>query len=599
MLVLSVYLLYISRSGEIYTVWGAVHPAFLPTYFATTFLLLAVAFTVGKVEHKLLFVILHSIVSHSFFIIMFPAGNVGVQQAVLGRTRLVFDNTIPYGFGGAQSGLISMIYSSLKGQNLQTAFSTISARMLGIDVYWTHLMLVPLLWGTFVPLIAFLTSKIVGLNENHSVLTGVLISLFPTSIIWGYASIPNGLSYIFFFCFMYFLLKYLQSSNARTLLLVLVFLAISALSHYLAGTIALSLLLLSFSVKTYHKEKKESPISAKLALSVAFAFCTSLMPFALAYRRLFYPLDTAFFSLNIFRETPFTEMILPLLLGGYFDFISRNAIITTLIFGLAPLVGLIGLLYILCFKKGETSEKAIYASAVFLILGSLLVVADDRIVKFFMVRVPFVEPDRLWVFRDFMVAPFAALLIGISLSLSEKKLSKLFRFMSPHSGRTRTFGSVLAYSLVFMLLSGWITMSVYYAYPRYGPLQTTTYEIEAVKFIDQTTLERYIVVADQWIILAGQMFVGINNPRAFYFSHVDPHGVTYFMQMKNNPSNETLIDAMKTNNATVAYFIIEKPRLGTEVYDQIVQQAQENGIQTYEILYHQGEEKLCIFYYKE
>jgi len=31
--------------------------------------------------------------------------------------------------------------------------------------------------------------------------------------------------------------------------------------------------------------------------------------------------------------------------------------------------------------------------------------------------------------------------------------------------------------------------------------------------------------------------------------------------MKKNPTNETMIKAMKTNNATTAYFIIEKPRL--------------------------------------
>jgi len=70
--------------------------------------------------------------------------------------------------------------------------------------------------------------------------------------------------------------------------------------------------------------------------------------------------------------------------------------------------------------------------------------------------------------------------------------------------------------------------------------------------------------------------------------------------MKNNPSNETLIEAMKTNNATVAYFIIEKPRLGTETYNHIIQQAQQNNISTYKIFYYpEGEEKLRIFYYQK
>jgi len=443
-----------------------------------------------------------------------------------------------------------------------------------------------------------MTSKTLGLNENISVLCSLIVSLFPTSIVWAYASIPNGLSYLFFFCFIYFLLKYLHSNKTKELSLVVVFLAASTLAHYLAGTLALSFLILAYSVKTYINAKERLPISAKLALLVSFIFCVSILPFALAYRRLFYPPATTFFSLNRFRESPLTEMILPFLLGSYYDFISRDAIITTLIFGIPPLLGLIGMIYILRFKTKQMSGRAIYLYTLFLFLAFLLVVADDRIVKFFMIRVPFVEVDRLWVFRNLIATPFTALLIGEGLSFAQKKLSKHF-FASSHSKRTINFGFILVYLLAFITLSGWITYSVYYAYPHYAPLQTTTYEIEAVKYIDQTTNERYIVICDQWIIFAGQMFVGIVNPRAFYFSHVDPRGVSLFIKMKSNATNETLTEAMKTNNATTAYFIIEKPRLGTETYSKIINQAQQNNLLTYETFSYQGEEKLHIFYYKE
>jgi len=68
--------------------------------------------------------------------------------------------------------------------------------------------------------------------------------------------------------------------------------------------------------------------------------------------------------------------------------------------------------------------------------------------------------------------------------------------------------------------------------------------------------------------------------------------------MKNDPANQTMIEAMKINNATTAYFIIEKPRLGTQIYNRTIQQAQQNNIQTYQTFYYKGEEKLRIFYYK-
>jgi hypothetical protein len=591
-------LLFISRRGEIYTVWGTTHPMFLPALFFSTFLLLVIIFSKEETQYKLLFVILHSILIHSFIIIIFPAGNFGVQQEILGRTRLVFDNIIPNGIGGSVPSILQKLYYLFRGDNFQTAFSVLFARMLSVDVYWTHLPLVPLLWGIFTPLIAYMLSKTLGLQENISILCSLIISLFPTSIIWSYASIPNGLGYLYFFAFTYFLLKYFQFGNAKDLALVLILLISSTLSHYLAGTVALSLLILAYSVKTYINEKEKSLVSAKLSLIISFVFCASILPFALAYRRLFYPPANTFFSLHRFRETPLTEMVLPFLLGSYFDFISRHAIITTLIFGIAPLLGLIGMIYALRFRIHKTSSRSLYFSILFLFLAFLLIVANDRTVKFFMIRVPFVEADRLWVFRDLITTPFTALLIGESFSFTLNKVVKN-SFFSFSRSKVINLGFFLVYFLAFIILSGWITYSVYYAYPHYGPLQTTIYEMEAVKYIDETTNERYIVIGDQWILLAGQMFVGIKNPNAFYFSHVDPRGISLFIQAKTNPSNETLMKAMKINNATVAYLIIEKPRLGTGTYNDIINKAQQNNLLTYKTFSYKGEEKIRIFYYKK
>jgi len=65
-----------------------------------------------------------------------------------------------------------------------------------------------------------------------------------------------------------------------------------------------------------------------------------------------------------------------------------------------------------------------------------------------------------------------------------------------------------------------------------------------VKYIDKNTTERYIVICDQWIIYAGGIIVGVSNPRAFYFSSLDPRGLALFIEMKKNPTNETMIKAM-------------------------------------------------------
>jgi hypothetical protein len=599
---LSLYLLYLSRADEVYTVWQVIHPAFLPTFITATFLLLIIIFSTAKVEHKLLFTILHSILSHSLMVIVFPAGKVGVQQMILGRTRLVFDNLVFHGLGWAQEGFLLKIYSSLKGHNLQAVLSSILARMLGIDVYWTHLLFIPILWGIFVPLIAFLISKTLGLNENISVLSGVLISLFPTSIIWGFSSIPHGLGYIFFFCFTYFLLEYIKSDKKKELFLALTFLIISFFSHYLAGTIAFSFFILARGVKTYEKDKRRYPLTAKLTILISFILSTSILPFALVYRRFLYPPADTYFSPEKFTELDLGGKVLTILMGSYFNFICREAYIKTLLFGISPLVGLAGMLFFLR-ARFKTRDWNIHLCTFFLFTAFFMTVIDDRIVKLFMMNVPFIEVDRLWVFRDFILTPFLAFLTAGIISLSRKiPLKHMLKILPPSIssclGKTMNFWSIFSYATVLILLSGWITASIYYAYPHYGPLQTTSYELDAVKYIDQNTKEKYIVIADQWIILAGQMIVGINNPDAFFFSHVDPRGISLFIQMKTNSSSEIMIEAMKHNNSTIVYFIVVKPRLGLEKYNQIIQEAQQNGLQTYKIFYHKGEEKLRIFYYQ-
>jgi len=616
---LSLYLLYLSRAGEIYTVWGVINPAFLPTFIIATFLLLTIILSVEKIEYKLLFTILHSIISHSFMVIMFPAGNVGTQQTMLGQTRLVFDNIIFHGLGWARGSLPSQLYVSLRGENLQTAFSVIFARMLGIDVYWTHLLLLPLLWGIFVPIIAFMTSKALGGSENISALSGLIVSLFPANIIWGAVSIPNGLSYLFFFGFICFFLKYMKSNEAKDLFLVAAFFFVSFLSHYLAGVIAFSILILAYSVKTYEKQKWDSPISARFVLLLSFIFCISIMPFTLVYRRFFYPTANTYFSLQKLYEYSPIETVLSLLLGNYFDLISREAYITTLIFAVPTLLGLVALTYALITGVKKSPKRSINPSMLFLALGLLMVMVDDRIVKLFMENVPFVEFERLWLFRDFLLVAFTALIIGSGIQKMQALFITLFKntvaflrktsfarmfskassvFTRSHLANRVNLGSVSAYILVFTIVSGWVTASVYYAYPHWGPLQTTSYELEAAKYIDEATNGTYIVICDQWMIFAGIMLVGINNQRAFYFSSVDPHGVTLFIRMKHNPSNEPLIEAMEINNATTTYFIIEKPRLGTEEYNRIKSQAQQNDLETYQVFYYKGEEKLRIFHYK-
>jgi len=261
------------------------------------------------------------------------------------------------------------------------------------------------------------------------------------------------------------------------------------------------------------------------------------------------------------------------------------------------------MIYLLSSAKRGPNKK-FHVCILFLFIGFLMVLVDYRILKLFMVNVPFNE-ERLWLFRDFMAVPFVAIAAGgVVTFLRRKKSNTPSKIKLTFSSALFTHvnvKSVAAYILVLISLSGWVTASVYYGYPHWGPLQTTPYELEAAKYIDKTTTERYIVICDQWMVYAGGTVVGVTNPRAYYFPSTDPRGVALFTEMKENPSPQPMVEAMKINNATTAYFFIEKPRLGAEEYNRIIQQAQQNKIQTHPegIFYYRGEEKLRIFYYKK
>jgi len=228
------------------------------------------------------------------------------------------------------------------------------------------------------------------------------------------------------------------------------------------------------------------------------------------------------------------------------------------------------------------------------------VFVDYGILKFFMMNVPFNE-ERIWVFRDFIMLSFAAFGIGAVIRFTSKRLSglKFFR-VSPHDLKValksfvRGLMNVGLIVLVLIMLAVWIVASVYSAYPRYGPLQITSYELEAVKYVERTTNDSYVVIGDQWIDFAGAMIVGIHNPRAFYFMYTE--GIELFNEMKMNPSKDVMIKAMNYTEATIAYFVVEEPRFGTEVFNRVVSDALKNGLEVYATF---GEGKLYVFRYEK
>jgi len=230
----------------------------------------------------------------------------------------------------------------------------------------------------------------------------------------------------------------------------------------------------------------------------------------------------------------------------------------------------------------------------FLFLGFLVVFVDYRVLKLFALGLP-VSEERVWVFRDLVVFPFAAFLVCAVVEFLGKSISgvgaKAFRISS--RGLLRVVLSVF----VFVLIAGWVLASVFSVYPHFGPLQITSYELDAARHLKDVSDRSYVVIGDRYTDLAGGMIVGLNNPGAFYFAYTDPFGIKLFNEMVANPSDETMVKAMDFTNCTIAYFFVDRLRLGDSEFNRVVSAALLNGLERLPVGF--GDGMLVVFRFEK
>jgi len=584
----SLYLLVISRAGEIHTVWEFMNPLFMPVFFAVTLLLAWIVFSSEGIRFKLVFVMLYCFIGVSFYAAVFPAGTLGSQQSVLGITRLLYDNVVLHGWGGDVENVFLRVYNWLDKPNFQSVYTIVLARMFGVDVFWVHLFFMPVLWGIFVPLIAFLIARTLKFDDKVAALSGFLASSFPLLVFSGSVSVPSSLGYVFFLGTLLFCLRYLVSGKSAALCLTVVLAFASFVSHFLTGILAVGFLVLALAFKRYEQERDSSPLGSKFVLVVSFVIAVSLLPLALRYLQLVSPLRVDF-SLDNLQGLSVTEIVGLFLFGEYIDYSFLYALINLA----GPLLGLVGILYALYVSRKRDSVLGGRVVVLFFLFGFLVTFVDYRILKMFMVNVPF-SSRRLWVLRDLTVLPFAAFVICGVVESVRHNVSRVDAKFSGLSLRRLLSGGLNV--LILILLAGWTVASVFSAYPQFSPLQVTSYELEAVQHLEAVSSRNYVVIGDQYIDLAGGMFVGVNNPRAFYFSYTDSFGLGLFNDMRANPKMDVMVRALDYANCSVAYFVVDEPRLGESEFDRVVSLAVQNGLEALPTSFGGG--RLVVFRYE-
>jgi len=426
LLVASFLSLLMSRSGEVKLVWDVIHPAFFPLFSGATFVLLMVLFSNAGKGIKLFYVILHSFLAHSILVIVMNPGLHGDQFYELAFARDIFNRgtsplpslsdflsgNIPLSWkgGGVSASVFRMLYFVGRKRAYQAPVM-VFANMFGVDVYWTHILLTPVLWAIIVPFVTYKIIKMLGGNESSSII-GAFLTMSVTGYIgWGIFTMPDTLGKVFFFLAVYFALKYVSFHETKTSFIFLSFLATSTafLAEFMNGVLAFIPFFLAISFRKYQTTKNTK---TKVLLTI-----TTVIGF-IAFPVVFIPLGAVratpgyvsggVVPIGFNLENLLNTDILALVFGSYVNLTFRDLLPSVLV----PLIGFIGLFYVIMFAPKQMYNRSL---VLFIVLIEAIFVVDYRIIKYAMVGLPF-SRERMYIFRDFLILPFAAILVTHLLS---------------------------------------------------------------------------------------------------------------------------------------------------------------------------------------
>lgn len=543
-----------SRTPFPVRVWISMDPRVMVLFFINTALLITLMFSSEKWQIKLLLVVGHSILAHMFFVVVFDVGYGWDQWVHLGITRRLFDESSwPQNIGFSllnPSSPFLKLYRILSGV-FQYALSTIFSRMFSVDVHWGHLLLVPLVWGIFIPIIAYRITEIVTEKQKPALLSGLLTLAGPSLILWGAVSVLMSLGFVLFFFVIYLIVDYLLSDRKVIWAALGVFATL--ITHLTVAIIVSSLFLLAFALKRYYSMKSEK--RRRIFLSLAFLVCVGFLPFFYSLGWLFYPIRIgAKFTLKPLLSLPPFDAVVMFLVGAYGNFTLKEAIV----YGSLPLLGLLGLIYV------NTRQRFVHKNRVnfFLLLAFALLSLEYTITECFMIDVP--NPQRLWILRELISIPFASVLIFKAVQIIGNLMPKGIVSRNPSFkgffSAIRVRGIALK-AATLLFVSGLIVSSVYIGYPTVRNTRwLAAHELEAAKYIDSSTNESYVVLCYNFFMIAGYAAVGLQNPRAHYFSAYGQQGARLFREAREG-SAEAMIEAAKVNNASTVFFVISKFRV--------------------------------------
>jgi len=521
-------LLWLSRTGEgVSSVWLVIPDFFVAVFLLTTLSLATFSFFAGADRGvKLGLVALYSLLAHSLFWLVWFPGRYGDSWSHLGEARYIARNGMPYAYSRmVERGL----WVDLVKYRAYDALVVFFERMFCIDVYWVHVLFIPVLWSVFTTVIAYKTAEALAPKENRvfPILTAMTMVAFPSLVSWGAVSVPNSLGFIFFFLSVPLLLFWVNGAGRQMWFLAFLSSVVSLLVHPQAGFFAFMLLLF---VSVIHKT------SNSIIRVAGFTLMFISYPLALY-------LQGASFSLTGLFQ-----------IGNFLEFQSS---ISTILLGL----GLVGLML------GVRDKIAGFKSSFVLLAFYLVVLFEYYLTGYGMSDLPF-GSRRILAMADFLLVPFVAMgLLKIvqvfQMALQRGETDSLLH-RSSRGVNLHTKHLLVGLLLIGVFLSLQSTVVLYQAYPRdeLVKVQPSAYEVEAIQYIEADAEDRYVVLCEPGFASLAIGFLGTDygyvggNRGGFGYPEWWYPTIGMYVDMTESPSTGHMQRGMDFANATVSYFVV-------------------------------------------
>lgn len=533
-----------ARTGEGgASVWLTIPSVFISVFLLATMSLVAILlFTSLNVGVKLGLICVYTFLAHSLFLLVWYPGRYGDPWFHLGEARFISRTGMPYAYGWMLSNFLVLDLFKYRAQYALVVFFE---KMFYVDVYWVHVILIPVLWSIFVPIFSYKVAEMLTARQSKvfPLLAALVIGLFESTIGWGAVSVPNSFGFIFFFLSIVLVLFWVTRSGKAFWFLSLLSGGVAFLAHPQGGFFALMFLFWGTVIQ------KSSRSIIKMAS---------------------YPLMFAVYPLALyFQETSFSPTGL-FVLDNLLSFESQIA--TFLL-----VLGIVGL--VLGIRERYVDVK----KALLLFFFYVAVIMEYYLTQYGMTNVPY-SPGRILAMGDFLLAPFVALgLLTIVETLSKTSLRRKAKASVGFiSGRISIKKSprLLGMLLVCLFVSIQATLVLYQTYPRdeIMKVQPSAYEIEAVKYIDSTAPGRYVVLCDTQLASLAIGFLGkdygyLGGSRgvfgipSFYYPTIE-----MYLEMVEKPSVRIMLQAKEFAGAVASYFVVS---VRWPNFEKIVQETSE------------------------